>query len=166
MFLMTSINFPIYVATYSRISSFSEASPFLVSPLELLKAMKVKDFVTFIQMILNEMDKGVFLIISSFFYAVHPGGPAVLKGVEDNLGLERDKLKASYQVLSEYGNMWSSSVLFVLDEMRKRKWREAKPTQLKGWSGGFSSALGLVSHWRRRCFVALLLIQPTRYGLL
>ena len=48
---------------------------------------------------------------NGFFYIVHPGGPAVLRGVEENLGLARDKLKASWHVLSEYGIRWSPSVL-------------------------------------------------------
>ncbi|XVF39195.1 hypothetical protein PTKIN_Ptkin01aG0016100 [Pterospermum kingtungense] len=63
---------------------------------------------------------------NKLFYIVHPGGPAVLRGIEDELGLQENKLKASWHVLSEYGNMGSPSVLFVLDEMRKMSMEEGK----------------------------------------
>ncbi|TYI28669.1 hypothetical protein ES332_A05G260900v1 [Gossypium tomentosum] len=65
---------------------------------------------------------------NKLFYVVHPGGPAVLKRIAEKLGLGSDKLKASWDVLSEYGNMWSPSVLFALDEMRKRSKEEGKTT--------------------------------------
>ncbi|GMI90827.1 TRANSPARENT TESTA 4, CHALCONE SYNTHASE [Hibiscus trionum] len=65
---------------------------------------------------------------NKLFYVVHPGGPAVLRQIEEKLRLGKDKLKASWHVLSEYGNMWSPSVLFVLDEMRKNTTEEGKDT--------------------------------------
>ncbi|XVF39194.1 hypothetical protein PTKIN_Ptkin01aG0016000 [Pterospermum kingtungense] len=65
---------------------------------------------------------------NKLFYIIDPGGPAVLRGIEDKLGLQENKLKASWHVLSEYGNMWSPSVLFVLDEMRKMTIQEDKAT--------------------------------------
>ncbi|KAK8671423.1 hypothetical protein V6N13_038019 [Hibiscus sabdariffa] len=64
--------------------------------------------------------------LNKLFYVVHPGGPAVLKQIEEKLGLGKDKLKASWHVLSEYGNMWSPSVLFVLDEMRKNTTKQGE----------------------------------------
>lgn len=56
---------------------------------------------------------------NSIFWIVHPGGPAILDGIEAKLGLRPEKLRASRQVLSEYGNMMSACVGFVMDEMRK-----------------------------------------------
>ncbi|KAE8701797.1 Chalcone synthase 2 [Hibiscus syriacus] len=64
--------------------------------------------------------------LNKLFYAVHPGGPAVLRQIAEKLGLDNDKLKASWHVLSEYGNMWSPTVLFVLDEMRKNTTEEGR----------------------------------------
>ena len=58
---------------------------------------------------------------NDLFWVVHPGGRAVLEGVQDDLGLEEGKLKASRQVLSEYGNMSGATIIFVLDEMRRRR---------------------------------------------
>ncbi|CAN6287268.1 unnamed protein product [Urochloa humidicola] len=42
---------------------------------------------------------------NDLFWAVHPGGPAILDGVEAALGLDPRKLEASRRVLRKYGNM-------------------------------------------------------------
>jgi predicted naringenin-chalcone synthase len=47
-------------------------------------------------------------------WAVHPGGRAVLDQVQSVLGLDDDDLAPSRDVLRRYGNMSSSTVLFVL----------------------------------------------------
>ncbi|KAB5564878.1 hypothetical protein DKX38_004932 [Salix brachista] len=57
---------------------------------------------------------------NSLFWIAHPGGPAILDQVEAKLGLKPEKLRATRHVLSEYGNMSSACVLFILDEMRKK----------------------------------------------
>ncbi|OAY67505.1 Chalcone synthase [Ananas comosus] len=56
---------------------------------------------------------------NSLFWIAHPGGPAILDQIEDRLQLKPEKLRATRRVLSEYGNMSSACVLFILDEMRK-----------------------------------------------
>uniref|UniRef100_A0A0D9XSN5 chalcone synthase n=1 Tax=Leersia perrieri TaxID=77586 RepID=A0A0D9XSN5_9ORYZ len=56
---------------------------------------------------------------NDMFWAVHPGGPAILDSVEKRLGLAAGKLEASRRVLSEFGNMTSATVIFVLDELRR-----------------------------------------------
>jgi alkylresorcinol/alkylpyrone synthase len=50
------------------------------------------------------------------FYVLHPGGRKVLEALEGALGLERDQTIASWNVLRDYGNQSSASVLFVLRE--------------------------------------------------
>jgi predicted naringenin-chalcone synthase len=50
-------------------------------------------------------------------WAVHPGGRSILDRVEDGLGLGPDALSASRDVLREYGNMSSATILFVLQRM-------------------------------------------------
>uniref|UniRef100_A0ACD6A7I0 Uncharacterized protein n=1 Tax=Avena sativa TaxID=4498 RepID=A0ACD6A7I0_AVESA len=62
-----------------------------------------------------------FLGVSSptwndLFWAIHPGGRAIL----DHVALDGGKLAASRRVLSEFGNMSGATVIFVLDEMRRR----------------------------------------------
>ncbi|KAK4270144.1 hypothetical protein QN277_023223 [Acacia crassicarpa] len=79
---------------------------------------------------------------NSIFWIVHPGGSAILDKVEAKLGLEKEKLKATRQVLSEYGNMWSTSVLFVMDEMRKKSMREGRATTGEGLEWGVLFGFG------------------------
>ena len=47
-------------------------------------------------------------------YAVHPGGRAIVDRVADSLELERSRLAPSYDVLANYGNMSSATIMFVL----------------------------------------------------
>jgi alkylresorcinol/alkylpyrone synthase len=49
-------------------------------------------------------------------FLFHPGGSKVLATAEDALGLSRDQLRYSWQVLRDYGNMSSATALFVLKE--------------------------------------------------
>lgn len=50
-------------------------------------------------------------------YITHPGGAKVLDAFADALGIDQNMLLPAYEVLREYGNMSSASVLFVLDNM-------------------------------------------------
>jgi alkylresorcinol/alkylpyrone synthase len=47
-------------------------------------------------------------------WAVHPGGRSVLDRVEAGLDLATDALDASREVLRDYGNMSSATILFIL----------------------------------------------------
>jgi alpha-pyrone synthase len=50
-------------------------------------------------------------------FAIHPGGRRILEVIEQELGMSRDDNRYAYQVLREYGNMSSATVLFVLKEL-------------------------------------------------
>ncbi|OMO89220.1 hypothetical protein CCACVL1_07979 [Corchorus capsularis] len=79
---------------------------------------------------------------NSIFYVVHPGGRLILDLLEAKLGLEKHKLRATRHVLSEFGNMSSASVLFVLDEMCKKCMEEGKATTGEGLEWGVLLGLG------------------------
>lgn len=53
------------------------------------------------------------------YYAIHPGGKKILEVIEQELNLSKDQNKSAYEVLRNYGNMSSPTVLFVLDEVCK-----------------------------------------------
>jgi len=53
-------------------------------------------------------------------WAVHPGGPRILDAVGEGLGLEPSALETSREVLAEYGNCSSATVLLVLRELLLR----------------------------------------------
>nr|ARI70436.1 chalcone synthase [Clivia miniata] len=79
---------------------------------------------------------------NSLFWIAHPGGPAILDQVEEKLKLKGEKMRATRQVLSEYGNMSSACVLFILDEMRKRSAAEGKGTTGEGLEWGVLFGFG------------------------
>jgi alkylresorcinol/alkylpyrone synthase len=51
-------------------------------------------------------------------WAVHPGGPRVIDAAGRALGLEESMLQTSRTVLSEFGNMSSPTVLFILEQLQ------------------------------------------------
>jgi predicted naringenin-chalcone synthase len=51
------------------------------------------------------------------FWALHPGGRAILDALQKGLALSEEQLLPSRKVLSNYGNMSSVSILFVLKEI-------------------------------------------------
>jgi alkylresorcinol/alkylpyrone synthase len=50
-------------------------------------------------------------------WSIHPGGRKILEAIEKSLPLPREKLDISYQILRDYGNMSSPTILFVLKEI-------------------------------------------------
>ncbi|KAK9049398.1 hypothetical protein SSX86_031633 [Deinandra increscens subsp. villosa] len=79
---------------------------------------------------------------NSIFWIAHPGGPAILDQVELRLGLKEHKMRATRHVLSEYGNMSSACVLFILDEMRRKSIEEGKATTGEGLDCGVLFGFG------------------------
>ena len=54
-------------------------------------------------------------------WAVHPGGPRVLHATREALDLPERALEVSHEVLRNYGNMSSPTILFILDQPRQRQ---------------------------------------------
>ncbi|KAM6599172.1 hypothetical protein CsatA_018781 [Cannabis sativa] len=79
---------------------------------------------------------------NSLFWVAHPGGAAILREVESRVGLEQEKLRASWHVLREYGNMSSASVFFILDEMRNKSLEEGRKTTGEGKNWGVLFGFG------------------------
>jgi predicted naringenin-chalcone synthase len=50
-------------------------------------------------------------------WALHTGGEKVINAVRDEIGIPEQRLRATRKVLSEYGNMSSPTVWFVLNEI-------------------------------------------------
>lgn len=51
------------------------------------------------------------------FYVIHPGGKKILEVIEKELGITSKQNAHAYDVLREYGNMSSPTVLFVLEKL-------------------------------------------------
>ncbi len=60
------------------------------------------------------------------FWAIHPGGKKIIDDFTDALNLKTEDLKQSYDVLKNYGNMSSPTVLFVLKQIIENNVKEAK----------------------------------------
>jgi predicted naringenin-chalcone synthase len=50
-------------------------------------------------------------------WCIHPGGKKILEAAHKSLGLSNGQLDDSYDVLRDYGNMSSATVLFVLKKL-------------------------------------------------
>ena len=80
-------------------------------------------------------------------FVLHPGGQKLLYFIEEELQLDRAMTQPSWNVLSEYGNLSSASVLFVLNEwMEKRKPSPGQYGLLCAFGPGFSAEL-LLLQW-------------------
>uniref|UniRef100_N1QV07 Chalcone synthase n=1 Tax=Aegilops tauschii TaxID=37682 RepID=N1QV07_AEGTA len=79
---------------------------------------------------------------NSIFWVAHPGGPAILDMVEAEANLDKKRMHATRHVLSEYGNMSSACVLFILDGMRKRSAEEGQTTTGEGLDWGVLFGFG------------------------
>ena len=53
-------------------------------------------------------------------WAVHPGGPRILESVAQATGISRADYAISQEVLGEFGNMSSPTILFILERLRQR----------------------------------------------
>jgi predicted naringenin-chalcone synthase len=50
-------------------------------------------------------------------WCIHPGGKKILEAVHSSLGFSNGQLKTCYDILNDYGNMSSPTVLFVLEKI-------------------------------------------------
>lgn len=50
-------------------------------------------------------------------WAVHPGGTRIIQKAQKSLGLDDSQVADSWEILRQYGNMLSASVLFVIERM-------------------------------------------------
>ena len=52
-------------------------------------------------------------------WAVHPGGPRILESCAEVTGCTREDYAVSHEVLANFGNMSSPTILFILDRLRR-----------------------------------------------
>ncbi|KAG2639690.1 hypothetical protein PVAP13_2KG030400 [Panicum virgatum] len=74
---------------------------------------------------------------NDLFWAVHPGSLGILDHIDAALKLEPRKLAASRTVVRNYGNMLSATVIFVLEELRRRMDEEGDKAAELGMMVGF-----------------------------
>ena len=52
-------------------------------------------------------------------WCIHPGGKKILEAVHNSLQFTNGQLQSCYDVLSDYGNMSSPTILFVLKKIQE-----------------------------------------------
>jgi predicted naringenin-chalcone synthase len=65
-------------------------------------------------------------------WCIHPGGKRILEAIEKCMGFHKNELKHSYDVLKNFGNLSSATILFVL----KSIFQEKKKKRLLGAAFG------------------------------
>ncbi|KAF9617515.1 hypothetical protein IFM89_036719 [Coptis chinensis] len=81
------------------------------------------------------MEKENLKNFNDLFWAVHPGGPAILNKLERNLKLQAEKLQCSRRALMDFGNVSSNTIFYVLDYIREE-------LKLSGEEWGLALAFG------------------------
>lgn len=71
-------------------------------------------------------------------WAIHPGGKRILDTIQKELPLKEQEIQCSYNVLKEYGNMSSPTILFVLEELM-----QAATNEQTIFSMGFGPGLSI-----------------------
>jgi predicted naringenin-chalcone synthase len=71
-------------------------------------------------------------------WAIHPGGRKILEAVLLKLGLAKSELQFSYDILNNYGNMSSATILFVL-----KKWLDSDDATGNIFGAAFGPGLTL-----------------------
>ncbi|MBS0207260.1 MAG: type III polyketide synthase [Planctomycetes bacterium] len=54
-------------------------------------------------------------------WAVHPGGPRILRGFAEAINVAQDQLQVSREILRRHGNMSSPTLLFILNELAQHQ---------------------------------------------
>jgi alkylresorcinol/alkylpyrone synthase len=75
-------------------------------------------------------------------WAIHPGGPRILGACEEALGLGPGDMAWSKDVLAEFGNLSSPTVLFILERLRRAD--AARPWVMLGFGPGLAIEAAVV----------------------
>jgi predicted naringenin-chalcone synthase len=79
-------------------------------------------------------------------WAIHPGGKKILDLIKKNLQLTEENLSHSYEILNEYGNMSSPTILFVLNEILMARPRSGEHIFSVGFGPGLTIDSALLTY--------------------
>lgn len=79
-------------------------------------------------------------------WAIHPGGKKILDSIKKRMNLTETDLQHSYKVLAEYGNMSSTTILFVLNEILKAEPKQNETIFSIGFGPGISIETALFTY--------------------
>ena len=78
-------------------------------------------------------------------WAIHPGGKKILDSIKKQTQLSDSDMQYSYKVLSEYGNMSSPTILFVLNEIMQAEHADGETIFSIGFGPGLSIETALLT---------------------
>jgi predicted naringenin-chalcone synthase len=79
-------------------------------------------------------------------WAIHPGGKKILDSIKKQTKLSDSDMQYSYKVLSDYGNMSSPTILFVLNEIMQAVHTEGETIFSIGFGPGLSIETALLTY--------------------
>lgn len=69
-------------------------------------------------------------------YAIHPGGRKILEVCDEVFDLDASQSEASYSILKNFGNMSSTTIVFVLNELSRRASQEQSRKNILSFAFG------------------------------
>ena len=114
-----------------------------------LKVVFSRDIPTIIQQTMRENVESFLTPLGTSLqrlrhFIFHPGGAKVLTAYQHALGLSPDSTSLAEEILTNYGNMSSPTVLFVLEKSMEQSWTVGEKGLLAALGPGFSSELMLL----------------------
>jgi predicted naringenin-chalcone synthase len=79
------------------------------------------------------------------YWAIHPGGRAILDNVQKTCSIPDPKITSSRTVLRDFGNMSSATILFVLNDILKNGISPGKKTLAMAFGPGLTVDTGLLT---------------------
>jgi predicted naringenin-chalcone synthase len=79
-------------------------------------------------------------------WAIHPGGKKILDAIKKQTQLTDSDMQYSYKVLSEYGNLSSPTILFVMNEMMQASHADGETLFSIGFGPGLSIETALLTY--------------------
>lgn len=72
-------------------------------------------------------------------WALHTGGDKIINSIKDEIGLSEEQVTAARSILSDYGNMSSPTVLFVLDKLIETGMNKGDLCMMVAFGAGLSA---------------------------
>ncbi len=74
-------------------------------------------------------------------WCIHPGGKKILEAIEKSISLPAESLRYSYEVLNDFGNMSSPTILFVLQKIFDELQNNPQPNRSTIFAAAFGPGL-------------------------
>ena len=74
-------------------------------------------------------------------WCMHPGGKKILEAIEKSISLPAESLRYSYEILNDYGNMSSPTILFVLQKIFDELLTDPQPKSANIFAAAFGPGL-------------------------